>query len=292
MVLLVIKRANEPQFLFETTLKVQIETLLHDTVAIFNGRLKVQRICTEIEELANYGPTHKPDIRELTPEQVAELKLVDEWMETCVPSGGFTLNKDPVGRRFGHQPSQEMQQVLLKAVHDARKMISKDMVDSGVILQQKDTQNAIDLLRGAVTIVYPMQLPLHDPIRMEFSNVEDLRGTQASKDILDPAQAQLWFAGRQLLPDKTLVDYLGRNEKCKVIVKLAKAAEGQPSREPVVSEEDRKQMMLQAYRRQEELKVSFQTNKLTYELVECFMISLLIINVLQAKYMLVIQLFS
>lgn len=256
MVLLVIKRGNEPQYLFQTTLEVRIEALLQETVAIFNGRLKVQRICSEIEELANYGPMHKPEIIGLAPDQVTELKLVDEWMDICVPSGGFTVNKDPMGRRFGRQPKPEMQQVLLKAVNDARAMISKDMVAGGVILQQKDTQNAIDLLRDAVTIVYPMQLPLHDPIRMEFSNVEDLRGTQASKDIIDPAQSQLWFAGRQLLPEKTLADYLGRNEKCKVIVKLAKSAEGQPSREPVVSEEERKQMMLQAYRRQEELKVS------------------------------------
>jgi cilia- and flagella-associated protein 298 len=29
-----------------------------------------------------------------------------------------------------------------------------------------------------VTIVYPMGLPPHDPIRMEFENVEELEGTQ------------------------------------------------------------------------------------------------------------------
>lgn len=39
-------------------------------------------------------------------------------------------------------------------------------------------QEAINILRGAVTIVYPMGLPPHDPIRCEFENVEDLSGTQ------------------------------------------------------------------------------------------------------------------
>ena len=39
-------------------------------------------------------------------------------------------------------------------------------------------QEAIDILRGAVTIVYPMGLPPHDPIRAEFENTEDLSGTQ------------------------------------------------------------------------------------------------------------------
>ena len=90
---------------------------------------------------------------------------------------------------------------------------------------------------------------------MEFSNVEDLQGTYAAKEVIEPSKAQLWFAGHNMLPEKTLGDYLGRNEKCKVIVKLAKVDEGQPSREPAVSEEDRKRLTLHAYRRQEELKV-------------------------------------
>lgn len=256
MVLLVVKRGDEPTFIFDTTLEVQISSLLLDVVAIFNGRLKVLRICGEIEELAKYGPMLKPEIIGLTQEQVAELKLVDEWMDICVPSGGFTHNKDPVGRRYGHQPTKAMQNVLLKAVADAKAIISTELVAAGVNLSQKDIQTAIDLLRGAVTIVYPMQLPAHDPIRMEFLNVEELGSTYASKDIVEPSKAQLWFAGHNMLPEKTMRDYLGRNEKCKAVVKLTKCEEGQPSREPAISEEQRKQLMLLAYKRQEELKVS------------------------------------
>jgi len=37
---------------------------------------------------------------------------------------------------------------------------------------------ALQILRGAVMIVYPMGLPPHDPIRLEFDNTEDLTGTQ------------------------------------------------------------------------------------------------------------------
>ena len=55
---------------------------------------------------------------------------------------------------------------------------------------------------------------------------------------------------------KKLFDYVGKNEKTKIVVKLQKRGSGPPGREPVVSEEQKKQMMLQAYRRQEELKVS------------------------------------
>ena len=41
-----------------------------------------------------------------------------------------------------------------------------------------------------------------------------------------------------------------------IVVKLQNRGMGPPGRESVVSEEQKKQMMLQAYRRQEELKVS------------------------------------
>ena len=46
-----------------------------------------------------------------------------------------------------------------------------------------DIQQALDILRGAVMIVYPMGLPPHDPITMEMNNEEDLSGTQASLDV-------------------------------------------------------------------------------------------------------------
>ena len=41
-----------------------------------------------------------------------------------------------------------------------------------------EVKAAMDLLRGAVMIVYPMGLPPHDPIKMEFDDEEDLEGTQ------------------------------------------------------------------------------------------------------------------
>lgn len=195
-----------------------------------------------------------PEIIGLTDEQIEELKLVDSWAESCVPSGGFNQGKDPVGRRNGRQPLPNMQEVLRKAINDAISMVDKKLVDDNKPLVQKTVKEALDLLRGAVTIVYPMQLPPHDSIRNEFHNTEDLTGTQASTEVVEPAKAQLWFAGKQMLPDRQLADFIGKNEKCKVIVKLQKSGEGAPGREPVIGEAERKQMMLEAYRRQEELK--------------------------------------
>ena len=45
MVLLHIKRGETSQFLYETTVTVDIHKLNQEVTAIFNGRLKIRRIC-------------------------------------------------------------------------------------------------------------------------------------------------------------------------------------------------------------------------------------------------------
>ncbi|XP_047352323.1 cilia- and flagella-associated protein 298 isoform X2 [Vespa velutina] len=197
-----------------------------------------------------------PNIMGLTEEQVEELKLKDEWGEKCVPMGGWTFNKDGVGRRNGRQPNEKMQQILKNTVEDARAMISKKLVQQDKLLTQKIIQDALDILRGAVTIVYPMGLPPHDVIRQEFENTENLTGTQASLEVIDISLAQLWFSGKEMIQGKKLKNFLGSNEKTKVIVKLQKRGAGMPGREPLMSEEERKLLMLHAYKRQEQIKVS------------------------------------
>ena len=217
MVILHVKHNDQNQFLFETTLKTSVEEVASKIPAIYNGRLKVNRICGEMEELAKHGTLYPPEILGLTPEQVQEMKLVDTWGEKCIPSGGYTMVDDPIGRRNGKQPRKEMQDVLHKAIKDAKEMISKNLVLQHKCLTMKVVQEAVSLLKGATMIVYPMKLPPHDVIRMEFENIEDLSGTQASLEVVDPATAQLWFCGKEMYRDgKVLGDYVGKIENCKV----------------------------------------------------------------------------
>lgn len=51
-------------------------------------------------------------------------------------------------------------------------------MEAGVCVTIEMVEAALDQLRGAVMIVYPMGLPPYDPIRKEFENKEDLSGTQ------------------------------------------------------------------------------------------------------------------
>ncbi|KAK9511882.1 hypothetical protein O3M35_000452 [Rhynocoris fuscipes] len=255
MVILHVKCGDESQFLYNTSVNIDIDTLTNEVVAIYNGRLKIGRICMAIEQLAEHGTMLPPNMAGLNEEQVKELKLKDEWGEICEPMGGFTHNPDIYFNRNGKQPSESMQNVLKKTIEDAKAMVSKKKVGANVVLTQKDVFDAISMLRGAVTIVYPMNLPPHDTIRLEFENNEHLEGTQASLEVVDPILAQLWFSGKEMFRDKKLKDFVGSNEKTKIVVKLTCAGRCPPGREPVFTEEEKKEMMLHAYRRQEDLKV-------------------------------------
>ena len=53
---------------------------------------------------------------------------------------------------------------------------------------------------------------------------------------------------------KLLSDFVGKNEKTKVVVKLQKQGGGAPVREPAVDEKTQKEMMAYAFKKQQELK--------------------------------------
>ena len=82
-------------------------------------------------------------------------------------------------------------------------------------------------------------------------------GTQASLKVIPADGGALWWAGKELMPAKSLSDFVGKNEKTKLVVKLQKKGAGPPGREAPISEEEKKKMMLHSYRRQEELKVNY-----------------------------------
>jgi hypothetical protein len=49
--------------------------------------------------------------------------------------------------------------------------------------------------------------------------------TQASLEVIDDSVATLWFSGKEMLRGKKLMDFVGKNEKTKVIAKISKASE-------------------------------------------------------------------
>lgn len=78
---------------------------------------------------------------------------------------------------------------------------------------------------------------------------------QAGLEVMDPQTCQLWGPGGKLMqPEKKLSDHVGRNEKCKVVMKLQKRGAGAPAREPAITPEEQKNMMSFYHKKQEEQK--------------------------------------
>lgn len=254
MVKLTVKKGDESQFIYETSTQELLANVITDLIHLYNDRLKIDRLSYELEALGKHGISLPTNMQGLTEEQITELKLTDPFAEKCIPSGGTRNCPDPVGRRCGLAPLENIQQIIDRTRAEAKAQVSKDLVKANTCLTQKDVDDALDKMRGSVMIAYPMNLPPHDPIRMEFENNEDLSGTQASKEVLNEAEDSLWWSGKELSRDKKLSDYIGKNEKTKIIVKLQKRGQSAPAREPVISEDEKKQMMLHYHRKQEEMK--------------------------------------
>ncbi|VDK35558.1 unnamed protein product [Taenia asiatica] len=151
-------------------------------------------------------------------------------------------------------PMENMVEVITKTIASAKSLVSKDLVEQGKALTRELVNEAFMMLSGAVTIVYPMGLPPYDPIQMELKNEEDLSGTHAGTEVIPVEDAALWFCGKEMLQGKLLSDYVGKNDKTKIIVKIQKRGTGAPAREAVISEADQRALMAYYYRRQEELK--------------------------------------
>ena len=54
------------------------------------------------------------------------------------------------------------------------RMDAEQNVRAGVALTFKVVKECLDILKGAVSIVYPMGLPEYDPVRMELENREGI----------------------------------------------------------------------------------------------------------------------
>ncbi|KAF7261045.1 hypothetical protein EG68_01681 [Paragonimus skrjabini miyazakii] len=220
----VIKRADLAQFLIEVPGSTSIDELITLVCEIYNGYLKIGRICAEIDELAKHGVNLPPNLQGLTEDQVVDLKLKDEWGDKCIPSGGYIEYKDEIGRRNGRALCEKMVEVLKRTVDEAKQLIGRDTVNRDRCMNKATVNEVPIMLRGALTVVYPVELPPYDPIKKELDNEEDL------------SEATLWISGKEMLREKLISDYVGRNEKTKIVAELSKRGADAPAREPVTDE--------------------------------------------------------
>ena len=76
--------------------------------------------------------------------------------------------------------------------------------------------------------------------------------------------ASVWFAGKELFPEKKLQDYIGKNEKTKIICKLTPAGSGCPVREPLIQQKEYVNMLAYYKKKEKEYKSLDEDNDDAY----------------------------
>jgi len=249
MVVVHLKRAEDNQFLYECSVEDSVGHVQDELLKIHNTRIRVLRLADSVEELAQYGPS------KTQAEQGIDSVLDDVAKSEgrALPTRGPHYNADPTGRRTGEAPEPKLREVLQRQVSEARIAANcKDHMAAKRNLTVKFMQEAWDCLRGAVTIAYPEGLPEYDEVVLCLQDSEEPDSRTA--DIMEPENTAMWWANKQLEKDKKMKDYVGRNEKTKIVAKLTKSGAGAPSREPAIDEATQKQMMAFYHKKQEEMK--------------------------------------
>jgi hypothetical protein len=269
MVVIVLKKSEIDQFLFECRTTDSNDALIRELVAIHNLREKVSRLAGACEELAAHG-VMKPEAEKGLDEvqdAVAAMSLAgggggggggsnaaaggggaggagassasrSAYAGTGPGGRGPHYCADPIGHRTGNAPPPNLQEVLRRTAADGKALTGREQFASGAALTAAALRERIDNMRGAVAMAYPMGLPDNDTVRMLLEDaaddgfLHDLMGN----DFLEADSASLWWAGKEFFRDQTVGERVGKNEKTKVIARLQKKGGGAPVREPVVSE--------------------------------------------------------
>jgi len=250
MVVLDVKRSEKKnEFLFETTVKANIGDLLKELCELHNLRLKVLRLAMTCKELAKHGPIRPEETRGISDD-------LSNVTELDVNAYGAPTNPDEHGFRTGCPPPPEVSDVLRRTAEEAEAAVDVALVAQKRSLDRAACQTQLDNMRGAVMIAYPAyhRLPAYDPARQELEDREELDGASELQNVLDHTQTNLWWAGKELQPDQTLEQYVGRNEKTKIVAKLAPKSAGAPVRESRIDENTHKAMLAHYYKKQEEQK--------------------------------------
>jgi hypothetical protein len=242
MVICVLKRANDDEFTYSTVSNVKTENLLDQVISLYNHRQSVLRLAAAVRTLAVHGPLRPEETRGISVAEVAKIGGLD------VHAYGMPTNQDENFHRTGVPPVPEISKILVTTADAAE----KEMTKKSSPLTMVDVKDQFDLLRGAVMIAYPAfhRLPVYDPAREELEHPMTAPGGV----FLEPKEAALWWAGKELVAGKEFSDFVGKNEKTKVVLKIQFKSAGPPAREPRIDEDTHKQMLAFYHKRQEELK--------------------------------------
>lgn len=159
-------------------------------------------------------------------------------------------------RRVGEALPSDLSGPLYAALNLLEAALSADAVKQGAVTSGASLRSLGEAMRKSVAAAVPDGLPVDDPVLLLLAEPDDagLLKSQLGVAFLDPATAELWWAGKPFARGQTVGDRAGRNEKTRIVAHLQSASQGAPGREPAVSEAERRAMMAWYFKKQEEEK--------------------------------------
>jgi hypothetical protein len=261
MVLLHFKIGEKNQFIIDLPSSTQITDVIKQGITVNNLRCKIDSLCMCIEELLKHGPLKTEETRGLKETEHLEEENLEEKYRSkktpMPPKVGTKFNEDKTNQRTGWILEDDITSKAMQAVTDAKEYISYLRAEKRKVTSVEELNNHIQLMYGAVMICYPAYHGLGDwePCKVIFEDKTDiLRKDEPNQDYFQFESTCIWYAGKELERPKLLSDYIGKNEKTKIIVKFTKKGSGAPVREPLIDKETHSKMLSYYYKKQEEQK--------------------------------------
>lgn len=261
MVLLHYKKSEKNQFLIETTTKEKNSTILKTLTQIINKRVKLDLLTKNLEGLAEHGPIRPESLRGLTTPETYNpacetLKPFEKKYAYPKASSNQRENPDKTGYRIGIAPCLELSQKIYQITNKAKKILSPELTKKRQKITDEELEEIFGLIKGIVMITYPgyHNLPEWDPVFLMLEDKMNYKAFYPDCDFVSGDKIVLWWAKKELRGDKELWEYIGKNEKTKIVVKLGVKGQGAPMSEPPVDKETQKKMMAYYYKKQEQMK--------------------------------------
>lgn len=245
MVLLHVKKTDNDQFIYQTSLTESVEEAIVHLTQLHNKRLLTDRIAMSLEELIKFGA--------LKPEATRGLQEGDPEEP---PRPDLIKAPDEHHYRIGWAVPTELGLRIMETTTAAKQLLNKANADRRIPITVEQLEEACSLMKGALMMAYPGYHTLEpwEPVVMLFESREVetlLRG----EELMKPEGTSIWFAGKELQRGKLLSHFIKGTEQTKAIIKMQKVGAGAPVREPMVDPETQKQMIAMYHKRQEEAKV-------------------------------------
>ncbi|TDH72245.1 uncharacterized protein CCR75_006050 [Bremia lactucae] len=258
MVVCHVKRGVSIEFLFETSVETNNDSLIRSLCHVHNLRLRLAALADALNDLASHGMANLP--------QDQRLNTCQEGVSNKRRENVF--QNDPLGYPTGKHISSQLKYMLVRVAADAKMILdSKAQIARRICIQESELIEKLENIRKAVATAFPMGLSVHDPIKIMLdadNSKQVLAYSSAVSEVMSEDTAELWWAGKQFFRDQHVRDLTGTNEKTMLVVKLQKRGGGGPGQELGVREEESKAMMAFCSKKQQEQQQAAEDDATDY----------------------------